>query len=88
MTYEEKYNILLELMLEIGEYYKDDNWLFIKKYIIRYSNPEARKLLSTRHFYTKKHDLNKNEISLISDYEKNTSIKLKLYEKDKHVEEK
>lgn len=84
MTYEEKYNALLELMLEIGEHYKDDNWLFVKKYIIRYSNPKARKLLSTRHFYTKKHSLNDNEISLINDYEENTKVKLKLYEKDKH----
>lgn len=88
MTYKEKYKILLDLMLELGEYYKDDNWLFIKKYIVRYANPEARKLLSTRHFYTKKHTLNENEVSLINDYEKNTNIKLKLYEKDRHIEEK
>ena len=83
---EEKYNNILELMLEIGEYYKENNWLFVKKYVLRYSNPEVRKLLSTRHHYTKKHTLNENEIKLIEDYYKKTNIKLELKEKDKHYE--
>tara|TARA_Y100000592_G_scaffold26616_1_gene42127 strand:+ start:128 stop:388 length:261 start_codon:yes stop_codon:yes gene_type:complete len=86
MKFEEKYNSLLELMYEIGEYYKEDNWLFVKKYIIRYSNPEARKILSTRHSYTKKHTLNENEIKLIKDYKDKMGIELVLYEKDKHKE--
>jgi hypothetical protein len=85
-TEEEKYNDILALMLEIGEYYKEDNWLFVKKYTLRYSNPEARKLLSTRHHYTKKHILNKNETKLIEDYYKKTNITLELKEKDTHYE--
>jgi hypothetical protein len=85
-TEEEKYKNILALMLEIGEYYKEENWLFVKKYVLRYSSPEVRTLFSTRHHYTKKHSLNNNEKKLIEDYYKETNIRLKLEEKYKHYE--
>tara|TARA_Y100001958_G_C20690370_1_gene201044 strand:+ start:199 stop:477 length:279 start_codon:yes stop_codon:yes gene_type:complete len=86
MSEEEKYNKILNLMLEIGEFYKKDDWMFVKKYAIRYSHPDDKKILSTRHSYTKKHKLNDVEKRLIEDYYKSTNIKLELKEKDKHYE--
>jgi len=86
MSEEEKYNKILNLMLEIGEFYKEDDWMFVKKYAIRYSHPNDKKILSTRHSYTKKHKLNDIEKRLIEDYYKSTNIKLELKEKDKHYE--
>ena len=60
--------------------------MFVKKYAIRYSHPDDKKILSTRHSYTKKHKLNDIEKRLIEDYYKSTNIKLELKEKDKHYE--
>jgi hypothetical protein len=86
ITEEEKYTKALDLMLEIGEFYKEDNWIFVKKYIIRYSHPSVRKILSTRNPVSKKHTLNDTEKSLIKDYFNVIGIKLKLYEEYKHKE--
>lgn len=80
------YENIKELMFEIGEFYKGDDWLFVKKYIVRYSRPSSRTLLSTRNENTKKHSLNDIEKKLIQDYYNKYKILLELKCKDKHKE--
>jgi len=75
---------ILELLEELLEFYEGDNWLIVKKYILRYSRPECRKNFSTRHHKSKKHALNDFEKKLINYCQTNYNIKLKLYENDKH----
>ena len=65
---EEHYNQLKELIFEIGEFYEGNDWVFVKKYALRYSHPSARTLFSTRDDYTKKQSLNKIEEKLIQEY--------------------
>ena len=77
---------IIELLEEIIEFYKEDNWLTIKKYILRYSHPDIRKYFSTRHSKTKKHTLNFFEESFIKFCLDNYSVHLKLKEEDKHYE--
>ena len=83
MTDEEK---ALELIAELFEYYKDDNWIRIKKFLITYLNPTIRKNFSTRHRKTKKHTLNDFEKRLIKNIELIHNRKIILYEKDRHHE--
>ena len=75
---------ILELLDELMEYYEDDNWLIVKKYILRYSHPDTRKNFSTRHIKTKKHTLNSFEKSIISFCKEKYSKELVLYPKDDH----
>lgn len=75
-----------ELLQEIIEVYEGDNWLTVKKYVLRYSHPDIRKYFSTRHHYTKKHTLNDFEISLISFCKEKYDIDLELKIEDKHNE--
>ena len=77
---------VLELIHDIAEFYKEDNWLTVKKFLVRYSHPEIRKNFSTRNDKTKKHTVNTYEQSIINYYEEKYSVRLKLYEKDKHKE--
>ena len=37
-----------ELISEIGEVYKESDWLVVKKYILKFSSPKHRKFFSTR----------------------------------------
>ena len=74
------------IISEIGEVYKGNNWLIVKKYLTTYLKPKNRKLLSTRHHKSKKHTLNKFEVKLINEYEKKYKIKLLLKEEDTHKE--
>jgi hypothetical protein len=83
MSDEEK---VLELIGELFEYYKDDDWIRIKKFLITYLNPTIRKNFSTRHHKTKKHTLNDFEKSLFKKIEIIYKRKVVLYEKDKHNE--
>lgn len=76
--------IIFELIDELFFYYEEDNWLMVKKYIVRYSHPDMRKLFSTRHPKTKKHKLNDVEKYLINKIKTKYNRELKLYEKDKH----
>jgi len=75
---------ILELLSEILPLYDGDDWIKIKKYVVRYSNPNTRKLFSTRHVKTKKHTLNAFEKSLLLTIEDIYKKKLILYKKDKH----
>ena len=77
---------VLDLIHDIAEFYKEDNWLTVKKFLVRYSHPEIRKNFSTRHDKTKKHTINTYEQNIINYYEEKYSVRLKLYEKDKHKE--
>ena len=76
-----------ELLQEIIEVYEGDNWLTVKKYILRYSHPDIRKHFSTRHHYTKKHTLNNFELELISFCKEKYGIDLELKIEDRHNED-
>ena len=73
-----------ELALEIGDVYKQNDWLVVKKYILKYLNPKHRTVFSKRNIKTKKHSLNKFEIKLIDFYESKFNIRLVLDEDKKH----
>lgn len=75
---------LLDLIDEILPLYDGDDWIKIKKYVVRYSKPDTRKLFSTRHAKTKKHTLNNFEKSLLLTIEDIYKKKLILYKKDRH----
>ena len=79
----EKAKLLID---ELMEYYVGDNWLVVKKYILRYSHPNVRKSFTTRHKDTKKHALNSFEKDLIKYCDDTYNIKLKLYEEDTHYD--
>lgn len=78
---------IIELAEELLEVWSDDNWLTIKKYIVRYSHPDIRKYFSTRHHHTKKHTLNDFEKSLISYFKSKYEVEFVLREEDTHFEE-
>ena len=77
---------VLELIGELFEYYKEDDWIRIKKFLITYLNPSIRKNFSTRNAKTKKHTLNEFEKNLIKKCQNIYKRKIILYEKDKHNE--
>ena len=72
-----------ELALEIGDVYKENDWLVVKKYILKYLNPEYRKFFSKRNAKNKKHSLNNFETDLINYYYENFNIRLELDENKK-----
>ena len=78
---------IFELLEDLNEYYKEDNWLTVKKFLLKYLHPDFRKQFSTRNSKTKKHTLNKFENKVIDYYYINYNVRLKLYEKDKHEKE-
>jgi len=86
MTPDEKEKIL-ELVEELFVYYKEDDWLKVKKYLVRYLHPTIRTLFSTRNSKSKKHQLNSFEENLIDIIYLKYNRELKLYEKDKHRNE-
>jgi hypothetical protein len=73
-----------QLALEIGEVYKEKDWLVVKKYILKYLNPKFRVAFSKRNVKTKKHCLNNFEINLIEFYESKFNIRLVLDEDKQH----
>tara|TARA_B100001989_G_C24494657_1_gene441528 strand:+ start:992 stop:1243 length:252 start_codon:yes stop_codon:yes gene_type:complete len=72
--------MITDLLLEIGEYYKDNDWLIIKKYLLRYLKPEVRKNFSTRNPKSKKHIINNYENKIIILYKNLFNVKLVLDE--------
>ena len=72
-----------DLALEIGEVYQENDWLVVKKYILKYLNPKYRKVFSKRNVKTKTHILNSFEIDLINFYEKKFNVRLLLDEDKK-----
>lgn len=72
-----------DLMIEIGEVYKENDWLVVKKYILKFSSPKHRKFFSTRDHKSKKQTLNKFEISLVDFYENKFGTRLYIDEEKK-----
>ena len=77
-------NKIKDLAEEIGEVYKENNWLVVKKYILKYLNPKHRKLFSIRESKSKKHIINDYEMKIIDFYENRFDIRLVL-ENDKKL---
>ena len=77
---------ILDIMSEIGEVYEGNDWLVVKKYLLRYSHPSLRKNFSTRHIKTKKHVINEYEQNLIDKYYQLYNTKLVLDEEKRHKE--
>jgi hypothetical protein len=78
--------IIVELLEEILEFYHEEDWLIVKKYILRYSHPDVRKYFSTRNQKSKKHCLNEFEKYLVSYCKDNYNKNLVLKEEDTHNE--
>lgn len=74
---------VIEIVKEIGEVYKGNDWLIVKKYLMRYLHPTLRRNFSTRNDKSKKHSLNEYEKNLIEEYYKLYGIRLVLHEKNK-----
>lgn len=85
---EQHLQVIKELLDEILEFYNDNNWLIVKKYILRYSHPDVRKYFSTRNSKTKKHILNDFEKQLINYCNNIYGVQLILNKEDEHYEEK
>lgn len=79
---------IIELLEDLNEYYKEDNWIVVKKFLLKYLHPDIRKNFTTRHHKTKKHSLNSFEKNIIQYYDDQFNVRLKLYEKDKHKTQK
>lgn len=80
---EKDFEKITELLKEIGEYYNGNDWLLVKKYLLRYLNPMIRKNFSTRDSKTKKHIINSYEEKIIKLYSDKFNIKLVLDESKK-----
>ena len=87
MCNKEQKKEILELLDEIIPIYKENCWLKVKKYIVRYSKPTTRKLFTTRHPKTKKHSLNEFEKSLIEMINTIYKKELILKKEDTHMED-
>jgi len=75
---------IVELLEDLSEYYEDNNWLVVKKFLLKYLHPDIRKNFTTRHPKTKKHSLNEFEKQVIEYYYDNYRVRLELYEEDRH----
>lgn len=73
------------LMKEFSEIYKDDDFLQLKKFLLKNINPDLRKNFSTRDYYSKKHSLNEFENEIINNYEKICGVKLKIHHDKLHT---
>ncbi len=73
----------IELADEIGDVYQGNDWLVVKKYILKYLNPTYRRRFSTRDEKTKKHTINDFENSLINYYQQQFNVRLELDEEKK-----
>ena len=73
----------IELADEIGDVYQGNDWLVVKKYILKYLNPTYRRRFSTRDKKTKKHTINDFESSLIDYYQQQFNVRLELDEEKK-----
>lgn len=78
---------VIELLEDLNEYYSDNNWLIVKKFLLKFLHPDIRKNFTTRNQKTKKHTLNNFEKEIIEYYYDRFDIRLELYEKDTHKKE-
>ena len=72
-----------ELIIDFGKIYKGNDWLVVKKYILKYLNPKFRSSFSKRDDKTKKHIINSFEKHIIKVYEKKFNIRLVLKDEKK-----
>ena len=72
-----------ELAEELGQFYQGNDWLVVKKYILKYLNPNYRRQFSTRDEKTKKHITNEFENKLIDFYEKKFNTRLVIKDEKK-----
>ena len=77
---------IIELVEELFDVYEGNDWLTVKKYIVRYSHPNVRKHFTTRNPKTSKHTLNDFEKRLIAFCNNNYNKELTLSKKDMHIE--
>tara|TARA_Y100000114_G_C11751736_1_gene324674 strand:- start:82 stop:372 length:291 start_codon:yes stop_codon:yes gene_type:complete len=77
---------IVELLEELFDVYKGNDWLIVKKYIVRYSHPDVRKYFSTRNLKTRKHTMNDFEKKLVNFCSNNYKKDLSLSIKDAHTE--
>ena len=75
---------LVDLLKEINSVYKDNDWLEVKKYILKSVSPEIRKNFSKRDYLSKKHIINEYEKNIINIYYKNFNILLELKKEKIH----
>ena len=70
---------VLTEMAEIAPYLDDcDDWMVLKKLLLRSIPSEQRRLFSTRDPVTKKQSLNDFEMNIIEEYYKLTGVRLEL----------
>lgn len=70
---------ILDEMTEIATYLDDcDDWMVLKKLLLRSIPSELRRLFSTRDPVTKKQSLNAFEVKIIEEYYKRTGVTLEL----------
>jgi hypothetical protein len=72
--------VVEELIKEIGDVYEGNDWLVVKKYILKYSHPTVRKNFSSRDSRTKKHTISSFDQEVIDMYYKIFDIRLVLDE--------
>lgn len=73
-----------ELVDEIGDVYEGNDWLVVKKYLMKYLDPRIRKLFSTRNSKSKKHTISDFDQKIIDIYYHKFGVRLKLDEAKKH----
>lgn len=81
------YEEIKKELININTLYKEDDWLQVKKMLLKSISPDMRKRFSVRHYYTKKHSLNKFEKEIINYYRDTFGISLELKENDKHTKD-
>jgi len=77
---------ILDLIEDLFEFYKDDDWLTVKKFLCRYLRPDLRKKFSTRNQKSKKHLLNNFEKLIISYCKNKYNRNLILKKEDTHYD--
>ena len=78
---------IVELLEELFDVYEGNDWLVVKKYVVRYSHPNIRKYFSTRNLKTRKHTMNAFEKKLVSFCINNYKKNLVLDISNKHIED-
>ena len=64
--------IKLEIDMLIASEIVIDNWIDMKKYLLKSIPPKSRKIFSTRDQYTKKQSVNDIELKIINYYQSNS----------------
>ncbi len=77
---------IIELLEELFDVYTGNDWLVVKKYIVRYSHPNVRKHFSTRNSKSLKHTMNDFEKRLVSFCNNNYKKDLALKIENMHIE--